>query len=367
MNICNYHNECSGCSYWGQRIELQQQVKTSKFLSEAQTHWEGIDDSYVPEIKIHNLGEGFLRERLDFTWQDGRLGLFNKDRSEILDLKQCLQLSLPLQSFLSEIRQIQWPIEKGSLRLRVSPLGKYGLWLDFSKADIKFLFEEKKTLQKALQIATTVEIGQRNKKLTFEDNKFKLKNPEFLPWSITFQNEKPIELFSTIASFSQVGSQSVFAISKILQHILFKYPAKNVFEFGCGIGTLTLAIGTADRKIMACENDGMALLGLEKSLQNAAHHQVQLLKMDLQNKAQPIDKDIDLLLINPPRFGVGNFFQAQSTLPAKIIYMSCFLESLVKDTKHLVKKGYLLKEVHLVDQFPQTDHGEFITFWAKPD
>lgn len=362
---CKHKDFCSGCSYWNQDLSLQQELKVSKLLNLAQAQWH-VPEHFFPHVEIHSLGPGQLRERLDFTWQDNKLGLLNKEKTKIIDLDVCLQLTPSLQDFLTEFRKLHWPIEKGSIRLRVSPAGLRGMWLDFSNKDVKFLLEEKKTLTSALQLAH-VEIGQRHKTLILNKDKFKLKDPVLLPWSTTYSvNQSPVELYSTIGNFTQVGSIAVKKISKVIQNLVTESQAQRILEFGSGIGTLTYSILQPHRKVLACENNELALQSLEKTLSQSAYKDnLIFLKIDLQKKPIPIEFNPDLLLVNPPRFGVGDFFILQNHLPKKIIYMSCFPESFVKDCKILVQSGYFLRQLHLVDQFPQTSHGEFISFWEK--
>jgi 23S rRNA (uracil1939-C5)-methyltransferase len=72
------------------------------------------------------------------------------------------------------------------------------------------------------------------------------------------------------------------------------------------------------------------------------------------------------LLVDPPRSGLGHFlsydFWKQRPF-ANIVYVSCSLNSWVKDSQKLLSYGYKLKNITLVDQFPRTDHFEIISNW----
>lgn len=157
---CIYKEECSGCTYWHLPYESQirlKQAELTALFKESQ-----INLSHP--IEFLSAGPAQLRDRLDFSLEQGRLGLYHKNSQAIVDLKECVQLSEPLQQWLTEFRNIQWPFDKGSIRLRRGPQGQKGVWLDFANVDIKALLEEKNILHKLLQ-DSVVEIGQRRKSL----------------------------------------------------------------------------------------------------------------------------------------------------------------------------------------------------------
>jgi 23S rRNA (uracil1939-C5)-methyltransferase len=47
------------------------------------------------------------------------------------------------------------------------------------------------------------------------------------------------------------------------------------------------------------------------------------------------------------------------------VYVSCDPVTLARDLKALVKAGYLLAELHMVDLFPQTFHLETVVVLRK--
>ena len=70
----------------------------------------------------------------------------------------------------------------------------------------------------------------------------------------------------------------------------------------------------------------------------------------------------DLIVADPPRAGLGAEVSAALSLIAapELIYVSCDPETLARDLAALIKSGYRLTQLHLVDLFPQTFHLETI-------
>ena len=51
--------------------------------------------------------------------------------------------------------------------------------------------------------------------------------------------------------------------------------------------------------------------------------------------------------------------------PKRIVYISCNPETLARDLKYLVKKGYKVREIQPVDMFGFTEHVETVVLMSK--
>lgn len=75
----------------------------------------------------------------------------------------------------------------------------------------------------------------------------------------------------------------------------------------------------------------------------------------------------DLAVVDPPRSGLGErVARMLVTLGApRVVYVSCDPSTLARDLAVLLKAGYRLEQVHLVDLFPQTFHLETVVHLAR--
>lgn len=373
LTPCIYKEKCSGCT--------QLSVPYSAQAEQKKQHLQGLftqnNISQPNPVNFYSVGSAHLRDRLDFTLEEGRLGLYQKHKHTILDLEHCAQLSPALQGWLTEFRQVHWPFAKGSIRLRVGPQGQKGVWLDLANIDIKYLLEEKNILKKLLHSAF-VEIGQRRKIPFWTGTEFKLKDPEMHVWFQTWMNDRPVDLFCQIASFTQPSLKANRLICQQISSWIEAFPKARVLEFGSGIGNLTLPALFSCESLVACEIDKLSLAGLQRTLENLPpdlqQHQIKISihAGDFQKKLLQDFSQFDVVLANPPRSGLMNFINPLAELPASrrpqfFIYMSCYPESLAKDLSQLQKFGYSLQQVSIVDQFPQTDHYEVLTLLERKE
>lgn len=368
---CFYKDFCNGCQYLDLDYNEQHKIKIAELWGLLKSQ----QIEFSQSIDFISAGKALLRDRLDFSLEDGRLGLYRKDKREIIDLETCAQLSPELQAWLTEFRTLKLPFKKGSVRLRVSPSGERGVWLDFANLDIKALLEEKNILH-FLQHRSFVEIGQRRKVPIWQGDEFKLKDPELRVWFQSWVQGTAIPLFSQVASFTQPSHAANKVICEIIENWVKLFAEERVIEFGSGIGNLTLPVLGSAAHLTACEIDSLSLEGLEKTLKHlptSLSHlraKIEIHRGDFQRKLLQDFSGFGGVVANPPRSGLMGFLDPLTELqkdqrPRFFIYMSCFPESLAQDLKRLQKLGYDARELKIVDQFPQTSHYEVLALLQR--
>jgi tRNA/tmRNA/rRNA uracil-C5-methylase (TrmA/RlmC/RlmD family) len=430
---CPNFGICGGCSWSHLSLQEQQTMKIQE-LTQALV---ALFPLGFPEVQYHSLlnlesSDGLaLRSRFDFVIERSgadlavlKMGLHGLDH-QLLDIKECRLLEPSLQKAYEIFRSIPLPTgvpkHKGSVRLRTYDFmgdTRVGIWLDFSNEDVQRLFLEENYLLQLLDGTyfknVHVEIGQRRKKLVAlpksetkltvaqsANKKFKLTDPEQLPWT----KVGPFELYSCVGSFTQTGPRFNDTIASLIENIFTKQtmtttaqkasmaanaPTKKyqkVLEFGSGVGTLTMILQKFAEQVWACEWDELALKGLAKTIEQAEVSENSLeynLKSKIQlhlgdfHRPQKLleNQTFDLIVVNPARSGLKNFLQpvfaspSFQKKPSDLLYMSCFLPSFIEDLKNIMKDlseqqnafEYHLTEVHIVDQFPMSPHYEILAW-----
>lgn len=363
--FCPHLKICSGC-HFGELPYHEQSLQKKEYLLETFK----IFHLAIPAIDFISIGENYLRTRLDVTIDSGLCGLYGFDK-KIIDMKVCFQITEDLQKAYDDFRKVKIPIQKGSVRLRVGPQGMRGLWLDFANLDIQKLLLEKTTLQELLGFGFEIEIGQKGKSLAFRNNEFKLVDPCPQDWFQVQLLSKSRPLKSLISSFTQPSWISSQRISALIQSWMSSQSSEplSIAEFGSGIGPFTLPLLAENHIVSVFESNSQAVeILILNASENNLNKNLQIFCDDFHKKPIPSGENFDIALVNPPRSGLKDFVHELIKLEVTTcIYISCFPESLALDLQHLTNSGYQIKEIVIVDQFPQTKHFETCVLLQRID
>ncbi len=379
--FCKLSTRCSGCD----RLHLNRRTLEHDRTAElARLGFSAVPTSFVW------IGPGGLRDRLEFTIERDssagafRLGLFDKERTEIVDIDECPQLSVALQKWLVEFRSdLPHVPARRSVRLRVSPSGVRGAWLDFANEDIRDLLDEEQWLARQLAKGIVIEVGQKRKRVVANPEgprAHRLADAQLEAWFETPIGKKKAALFATIGTFTQPGFESTSALVKtVLDHVGTTVQAgTRVAEFGAGIGCFTLPLLASGAHVDVFESDRLALSALEKGVEAAGldasrltiHAGDFILSSRAAESLRTVDANnsaYDVVVVDPPRPGLGTFIESISSKAsnANWVYVSCYPESFAKDAQALAGKGLTLRRITVVEQFPFTRHFELVASFTR--
>lgn len=359
---CQHLLLCSGCFFKSQSFEEQQKIKIQNFLSGF------CDPLNLKEDQKEFLfpTQGYHRHRGDFICFDEEIGLYDTHKN-LFPVKSCSLLDPELNSFLQSLGRLKFKVKKGTIRIRKSPKGGFGIWIDFSNLDIKRLLEEKEELQKLLAGGVFVEVGQKGKRLGFSPtgDSLKLLDPEPQVWFKSKRNQNEELLYGLISSFTQPSYDlNLLMLEKIEAFGLALQSFDNLIEFGAGIGNFSVFLSSFCQKLFLIENDSRNLLALEKNLQNLnLSERTQILQSEKDYGRLP-QQGKSLIFVNPPKSGVGSLFD-QKLHGDHLVYVSCYLDSMKKDIHKLLEQGFKIKKSILFDQFPQANHFETLTYLER--
>lgn len=134
-----------------------------------------------------------------------------------------------------------------------------------------------------------------------------------------------------------------------------------VVEFFAGSGNFTHALAASYGEVRAYELDPIAVeLGQQIAAPNTTFHAMNL---DAEVPEIPAGSTV---LLDPPRAGAPVVCDAIAAAnPARVVYVSCDVATLARDTRPLVDGGLELASFDLVDMFPRTPHIEVIATFAR--
>lgn len=174
-----------------------------------------------------------------------------------------------------------------------------------------------------------------------------------------------VSLWIRPQSFFQTNPTVASALYATARDWVRALPVNHMWDLFCGVGGFGLHCATPEMTLtgieiapeaIACAKQSAAALGLEK-----LHFQA----LDSTQFATAQADIPQLVLVNPPRRGIGNALcdYLSEMAPEFIIYSSCNAQTMAKDFAHLT--GYRVEKVQLFDMFPHTAHYEVLTLLVR--
>jgi len=192
---------------------------------------------------------------------------------------------------------------------------------------------------------------------------------------------QPEELFYTLPDFDialHFSPQDFLQVhaevnrKMIEQAIVLLQPDrdKRVLDLFSGLGNFSLPIATRAREVVGIELARGTVERARANAERAGLSNVFFHAADLTSPAAPADpvwRDFDLLVLDPPRTGALELMEVIGTIGARrLLYVSCHPGTLARDTQHLVHQlGYDLDAVGVMDMFPHTSHVESMALFRK--
>ncbi|EFF0476571.1 methyltransferase domain-containing protein [Escherichia coli] len=142
-------------------------------------------------------------------------------------------------------------------------------------------------------------------------------------------------------------------------------PVKHMWDLFCGVGGFGLHCATPDMQLTGIEIASEAIACAKQSAAELGLTRLQFQALDSTQFATAQGEVPELVLVNPPRRGIGKpLCDYLSTMaPRFIIYSSCNAQTMAKDIREL--PGYRIERVQLFDMFPHTAHYEVLTLLVK--
>lgn len=175
----------------------------------------------------------------------------------------------------------------------------------------------------------------------------------------------PFSFFQTNTNGAKILYDKVREYAKIINNDI-----NIIYDLFCGTGTIAQILSPLANKVYGVE---IIKEAVESARDNAklnnlsnVYFKAEDINLLMKNNDFLYEKP-DLIVLDPPRNGVE-----QKTLEKvlefgadNIIYVSCKIESFIRDYEMLKSRGYRVKKFCPVDMFPRTKHVETVVFLRK--
>ncbi|WP_324013360.1 23S rRNA (uracil(1939)-C(5))-methyltransferase RlmD [Aeromonas hydrophila] len=142
-----------------------------------------------------------------------------------------------------------------------------------------------------------------------------------------------------------------------------------VLDLFCGIGNFTLPLACQAREVVGVEGELAMVARAEENARRNGINNARFYKADLSGDIAGMSwarEGFDLVLLDPARPGAFEVMEHVVKLsPRRVVYVSCNPVTLARDSQVLVKGGYRLVRLGMLDMFPHTGHLESMALFER--
>ncbi|MBZ6394165.1 MULTISPECIES: 23S rRNA (uracil(747)-C(5))-methyltransferase RlmC [Pantoea] len=179
------------------------------------------------------------------------------------------------------------------------------------------------------------------------------------------ENFNGVPLWIRPQSFFQTNPQVASTLYATARQWVQQLPVTSMWDLFCGVGGFGLHCATPEMTLTGIEISAEAIKCAQRSAQMMGLEKVQFAALDSTEFATGRDAVPQLVLVNPPRRGIGaelcDFLSQMA--PDYLLYSSCNPQTLAEDVARL--NDYQISKVQLFDMFPHTAHFEVLALLTR--
>lgn len=321
--FCEYFALCGGCDYqmidYSTQIELKQKLVIEIFNNIAKIDIKDLLQTIESPQKF------FYRNTETFKvhTKHKKIGFFRKDTKSIVDIDQC---KIAMDGINQALKSVKSSPNTPPHNFKVRTTSSGETTVNWIESD----FEDKDVIE-------TVKTKDKEIKFKISKDSFFQTNNYIIPlW------------LEKIVSF------------------LEKDKSERIFDLYCGIGLITLFVSFYAKETVGVEISKSSIRDANYNLKiNNINENIKFIESAVENIIDTLGIP-DVVIVDPPRKGLDDktINVLLNMLPKKIIYSSCKPQTMARDIALLSQK-YSLKEIIMVDMFPQTHHCEMLALLVK--
>ncbi len=174
-----------------------------------------------------------------------------------------------------------------------------------------------------------------------------------------------VPLYIRPQSFFQTNPQVAAALYDTARQWVSALSVRSVWDLFCGVGGFGLHCTGPDMPLTGIEISPEAIACAQRSAEQMGMKHVNFAALDSTHFAVGEAQTPDLVIVNPPRRGIGAELcdYLSRMAPPYLLYSSCNAESMARDITRL--SAYQIQQVQLFDMFPHTAHYEVLTLLQR--
>ena len=342
---CPHASVCGGCQWQHATIAEQRLWKHDIVVGQLEHIGRLVDPAVHPTVEAGpELG---YRNRMDFHVVDGRPGLMRARSNDVVPLDSCPLLHPSMHELFASLGDL-------------TGLDRITLRSGTRTGDLVVVVEGALPEHAASWGVPVVEVRNQGRGRTTAHTVIGDASLTEVVDGVTFSIPP--------AGFFQNNTEGADALVRLAREAAEIQPHETLLDGYCGVGLFGATIGQDADLVLGIDTGREAVDHARRNLaaQDVEHHYV---AGSFTKDIESLDAYWDVAIVDPPRKGLGpNGVEAvTSSMPRRIVYVSCDPASLARDARTLGEYGYEFIEATPVDMFPQTFHIEVVaTFDRSP-
>lgn len=337
---CPYYKDCGGCDIAHMTIGCQLNFKREKVIDIM--HKFAHIDNIVKEIIETNQFN--YRNKATFHVNNGMIGFYQEKSYNVIDMNKCDLSSNIINNILEHIRKLHLKYVKNVV-IRSS----YKTHESMIILDIENKINELDVINNLKNIVSSIYIK--------ENKKYKLiYGKEYIEDQIG-----EMKFIISPDSFFQVNTLGAYKLYSKVKEYVGGTGNEKLLDLYCGTGTIGIFLADDFKRVLGVEINESAVhdANINKDINNISN--IEFICGDSGKVLKESNYKPDVIVVDPPRSGLDSLAINEITeLSAKkIVYVSCDPITLARDL-NILKELYDVKEITLVDMFPNTHHVECI-------
>lgn len=201
--------------------------------------------------------------------------------------------------------------------------------------------------------------------------KLKVKENHYFAGTVASpQNSVTVTLGGKELSFDVRGffQSNLFVFEKVTKLICDTLaPGENILDMYAGCGSISAFLADKFNNVILVEHNRDALVYAEQNLKGKKHLSYGLSGAQWVKNCAAMCPQFDAAVVDPPRSGMEKEvcdYLCKSGIP-QIRSLSCDPATHARDLAKLIKAGYTIQQVFLLDFYPHTSHIESLAILTK--
>jgi 23S rRNA (uracil1939-C5)-methyltransferase len=180
--------------------------------------------------------------------------------------------------------------------------------------------------------------------------------------SVRIELESELSIEADADLFSQVNrAQNIKLVAEVMR-MAAPLQSTALLDLFCGAGNFSLPAARRGARVTGVDSEQAAIAAATRNAARLGYGDAQFIAMQAEGMSEFLRRaryHPDTIMLDPPRTGAAALMEQITRMrPRNVIYVSCDVTTLARDSHILVSGGYQIGRVRAFDFFPNTHHIE---------